>query len=147
MVDLGLRAMLLKSGVTERQADDLALVDAATWDGMLAAIRADPKMRWVVIQRGFWVHGVDNLADFFRAASALTLAGRLERIRCPTLLTAAENDRLSAGAERLLAELECPKTLIRFAAAEGAGEHCELYNRSLANRRMLDWLDATFAMT
>ena len=26
-------------------------------------------------------------------------------------------------------------------AAEGAGEHCEIMNRSLLNRRVFDWLD------
>ena len=44
---------------------------------------------------------------------------------------------------RLFAELGCPKTLLRFTAAEGAGDHCEMANRSLANLRMLDWLAAT----
>jgi hypothetical protein len=32
---------------------------------------------------------------------------------------------------------------MQFAAAEGAGDHCELLNRPLANQRMLDWLDVT----
>jgi hypothetical protein len=30
-----------------------------------------------------------------------------------------------------------------FTDAEGAGMHCEVLNRSLANRRILDWLDDT----
>jgi hypothetical protein len=30
-----------------------------------------------------------------------------------------------------------------FTDAEGAGMHCETLNRSLANRRILDWLDDT----
>ena len=29
--------------------------------------------------------------------------------------------------------------------AEGAGAHCEMGNRSLLNRRVLDWLDEQFA--
>src|SRR5262245_22828343 len=33
--------------------------------------------------------------------------------------------------------------LIQFTAPEGAGDHCEIMNRPLANQRMLDWLDAT----
>jgi hypothetical protein len=28
-------------------------------------------------------------------------------------------------------------------AAEGAGDHCEMTNRSLLNRTALDWLDET----
>ena len=40
--------------------------------------------------------------------------------------------------------LRCPKTLLRFTAAEGADGHCEMKNRSLLNRRVLDWLDEQF---
>ena len=36
------------------------------------------------------------------------------------------------------------KTLLRFAEADGAGGHCEMENRSLLNRRVLDWLDERF---
>jgi hypothetical protein len=102
-------------------------------------------MRWSIVQRGFWVHGVDNLRDFFRSAEPFTLDGRAELIRCPTLLTAAENDPLATGAQALFDALRCPKELIRFTAAEGAGDHCEMTNRSLLNRRVLDWLDTVLA--
>ena len=36
-------------------------------------------------------------------------------------------------------------TIMEFTAAEGAGDHCEMKNRSLVNNRVLDWLDATLA--
>jgi hypothetical protein len=42
--------------------------------------------------------------------------------------------------------LSCPKTLIRFTRAEGAGDHCEMMNRSLLNRRTLDWFDAVLGV-
>ena len=45
----------------------------------------------------------------------------------------------------LAAALSAPTTVLEFAAAEGAGEHCEMRNRSLLNRRVLDWLDDTLA--
>jgi alpha-beta hydrolase superfamily lysophospholipase len=106
-------------------------------------LKTSPKMRWTIMQRGLWVHGVNSVGAFAEAAMAMTLEGRVGQIRCPTLLTAAENDPLSQGAEALLAELTCPKALLKFAAAEGAGDHCEMANRSLATMRMLDWLDAT----
>ena len=32
---------------------------------------------------------------------------------------------------------------VEFTDAEGAGMHCEMMNRSMANRRILDWLDDT----
>jgi hypothetical protein len=39
--------------------------------------------------------------------------------------------------------LRCPTRLIEFTDSEGAGDHCEMMNRSLLNRRALDWLVAT----
>ena len=106
-------------------------------------IDQSPRLRWSIVQRGFWVHGVDDVAGYLAAASAFTLEGRLETIRCPALVTRAESDERAATAERVYEALPGPKTLMRFTQAEGAGEHCEMMNRSLANRRMLDWLDAT----
>ncbi len=111
-----------------------------------ARIEGNRLMRWQIIQRGFWVQGVDDLGGFIASMEPYTLEGRAESIRCPTLLTAAENDPLGAGAQALFDSLTCPKRLIRFTAAEGAGDHCELRNRSLFNRRALDWLDETFEM-
>ena len=40
----------------------------------------------------------------------------------------------------------CPKTLLEFTDADGAGMHCEMLNRSMANRRILDWLDETLGV-
>jgi len=70
---------------------------------------------------------------------------RATDIRCPTLLTAAEGGILAAGAQPFFDALQCPKTLLHFTAAEGAGGHCEMTNRSLLNRRTFDWLDDVFA--
>jgi hypothetical protein len=58
----------------------------------------------------------------------------------------AENDSLGAFAQSFFEALRCPKTLVRFSAAEGAGDHCERQNRSLLNRRVLDWLDEQFGL-
>jgi pimeloyl-ACP methyl ester carboxylesterase len=71
------------------------------------------------------------------------LDSRIDLIQCPTLLTMAEHDSLSESAAEVYQALRCPKTLIRFTAVEGAGDHCEMQNRSLLNRRVLDWLDIT----
>jgi hypothetical protein len=40
-------------------------------------------------------------------------------IRCPTLMTAAENDPLAIGAQTLFDALTCPKALIKFSAGRG----------------------------
>ena len=61
-----------------------------------------------------------------------------------TLLTHAEDDPLAASAQNLFEALRCPKELVRFSSAEGAGGHCEMMNRSAVNRRVADWLHDVF---
>jgi len=53
----------------------------------------------------------------------------------------------AAFAGRLYDALMCPKTLIRFTAAEGAGDHREASARSVYFQRAYDWLDGVFGMT
>jgi len=124
---------------------DLGRLDQAIIDKADAMIRSNPTLNWKIVKRGFWVHGVDNLRDYLASAELFTMKGRAELIRCPTLITMAEKDMLAADAEAFYEALTCPKTLMHFTAAEGAGGHCEMGNRSLFNRRMLDWLDEQFA--
>ncbi|WP_421723518.1 alpha/beta hydrolase family protein [Bauldia sp.] len=135
------RAFAMKCGATEEAAASLGTLGQEVIDRMWQAVTNDRKLRWTVVQRGFWVHGVDNLRDYLRSVEEFTLDGRVEDIRCPTLLTAGENDPLATTAQALFEALRCQKTLIRFTAAQGAGDHCEMKNRSLFNRHALDWLD------
>jgi len=136
-----IRGFAIKLGATPDAVGNLAELDQQVLDRMEQVIVSTPKLRWRVIQRGYWVHGVSNLRDFLRVAEPFTMDGRAEQITCPTLLTTAENDPLAAGAQAFFDALRCPKTLIHFTAAQGAGEHCEMRNRSLLNARVLDWLD------
>ena len=67
-----------------------------------------------------------------------------DRIACPTLLTQADKDPISAAAPKLYAALTVErKTLIEFTDAEGAGDHCEASGRRLYHQRVYDWLDET----
>lgn len=104
-------------------------------------IEANRDLRWKIVQRGYWVNGKTGLRDYLADLQRYTMQGRAEAIRCPTLLTAAENDPLANGAQTLFDALKCEKRLVRFTAAEGAGDHCEMTNRSAVNRVALDWLD------
>jgi pimeloyl-ACP methyl ester carboxylesterase len=71
--------------------------------------------------------------------------GVAEAIACPTLVLDAESDMFAKGqAEELYNHLTCPKTLIRFTDAEGAGAHCQVGAHRLAFARIYDWLDETF---
>ncbi|TPE48799.1 alpha/beta hydrolase family protein [Amaricoccus solimangrovi] len=108
-------------------------------------IDQSPRLRWLVVRRGFFVHGVADVGAYLAATSAFTLDGRLGSIRCPVLLTRAEKDPHAASAERISEALGGRGRILRFAAAEGAGDHCEMMNRSLLNRRVLDWLDTVLA--
>jgi pimeloyl-ACP methyl ester carboxylesterase len=141
------RGLIAKiTGSLPDQGVALGDLDDGTIGKLDAFIRKDRGLSWKVVQRGFWVHGVDNLRDYLRSAEQFTMDERAELIRCPTLVTMAENDSLSAKAPSFLEALTCPKTLLRFSAIEGAGDHCEMQNRSLLNRRTLDWLDKRFSL-
>ncbi len=142
------RGFAVKLGATPQAAAKLSELDQSVLDRVTQVVTGDPMMRWKVVQRGYWVHGVDNLRDYLRSAEQFTMDGRAEAIRCPTLMTMAENDLLAAGAQAFFDKLRCPnKLLLRFSAAEGADGHCEMMNRSLLNRRVLDWLDDTLRVT
>jgi alpha-beta hydrolase superfamily lysophospholipase len=131
-------------GLTADVVANLGELPEAILDQADAFIRSKRGLNWKVVQRGFWVHGVDNLRDYLASAELFTMQERAELIRCPTLITMAENDGLAAAAPKFLDALRCPKTLMRFTAVEGADGHCEMQNRSLLNRRVLDWLDEQF---
>lgn len=141
------RGFVIRLGASPEEANNLGELDPSVMDRAWQFINADPVLRWSVVQRGFWVHGVDNLRDYLRSAEQFTMHGRAELIRCPTLLTAAEKDPLAKDAQFLFDQLRCSKSLIRFTSAEGAGDHCEMGNRSLLNRRVLDWLDDTLTVS
>ncbi|BCP55159.1 hypothetical dipeptidyl aminopeptidase/ acylaminoacyl-peptidase related protein [Kaistia sp. 32K] len=138
------RGLAIRFGASNEAAANLGELDQTVLERLEQFIDGDRRMRWSIKQRAFWVHGVDNLRDYLRQAEFYTMRGRLDRIRCPTLLTQAENDRLATAAPAFFDGLTCPKTLLRFTAAEGAGDHCEMMNRSLLNQRVLDWLDEVF---
>jgi pimeloyl-ACP methyl ester carboxylesterase len=142
----GFREVIVRRfGVAPEAAANLGELDQSVIDRVDAFIRSNRELNWKVVQRGFWVHGVDNLRAYLASAELFTMKGRAELIQCPTLITQAENDPISAGSPAFCEALRCPKTLMQFTQKEGAGGHCEMENRSLLNRRVLDWLDEQFA--
>ncbi|KZN24372.1 hypothetical protein A4G99_08170 [Haladaptatus sp. R4] len=137
-----MKGMAVGVGVPQDVADRLPDVDLDELEPMFDAIEASPELTWTIEQRGLWVHGVDSVMDYLRATAEYTLEDRAGQVRCPTLVTQAENDRLSAAAGELYDALDCPKELQRFTAAEGAGDHCEMHGRKLYHQRTFDWLDS-----
>ena len=137
----GFRAYAMKLGASRDEAAHLGELPQPLLDRMEAILSQDRKLHWSVIQRGYWVNGAADLRDYLTRVEEFTMAGKVELIRCPTLCTMAEDDPIAAWAHVVFDALQCPKTLLPMARLDGAGEHCEMGNRSLLNRRALDWLD------
>ena len=133
-------------GATQEATADFRLLDQAVLDRIWKAVCENRRLRWTIVQRGFWVNGVDTLRDYLCDIERYTMDGRAEAIRCPTLLVAGSDDPLAATAGTFFEALTCRKDLIRLTAADGAGDHCEMKNRTMLNRRVFDWLDDVFAV-
>ena len=88
----GFRGYAIELDATPEAAANLGELDQAVLDRLQQIVMGDRKMRWSIVQRGFWVHGVDNL-HFLRAAEPFIMDGRAEQIRCPTLLAARRTTR------------------------------------------------------
>lgn len=140
----GFRAYAMKLGASREEAAHLSEMPTALMERLEQVVANDRKLRWSVAKRGFWVNGVATLRDYLASVERYTMDGRIEDIHCPTLFTLAEDDTLASGTQDFFDALRCPKTLVRFTSGQGAGEHCEMRNRSLVNRRVLDWLDEIF---
>ena len=113
---------------------------------MEEAIRTSPTAAWA-LTHGMFVTGTATPRAYVAATLAYHLRdGIAEKISCPTLVLDAEEDMFFKGQpEQLYDHLTCPRTLIRFTAAEGAGAHCQVGAHRLACGRIYDWLDETFA--
>ena len=131
------------SALPKETFDKLPNVDQSVLEPFMKKIRANSKLRWSVVQRNFWVHGVTSLLDFLKVSVNYSLKEAAAQIRCPTLLGWSESDPLSWNAERIYDSLTCPRKLVRFMNAEGAGDHCEVRARPLFDQRAFDWLDET----
>jgi alpha-beta hydrolase superfamily lysophospholipase len=125
------------------RAEHAPEVDAA----MENLMASDPTVRWA-ITNGMYVMGVDSPRAFAASYLDYTLAGGVaEQITCPTLVCDAESDMFWPGQpQELFDHLTCPKTLLRFTSAEGAGAHSQFGAQRLAYARIYDWLDDTMAI-
>ncbi|GAA5176294.1 alpha/beta fold hydrolase [Pseudonocardia eucalypti] len=136
------RAELVRRANAERD-DEL--------DQMLdVAVATNPTLRWA-IGHGRFVMGAATPREFLARFLEYHLGdGVAERVACPTLVCAAEDDLFFTGEgalpgepERLYERLTCKKTLLRFTEEEGADAHCQVGAQRLAMARIYDWLDET----
>lgn len=121
--------------------DRLPNVEPAELEPYLAPLAAVPIPRWRLVQRDLWVHGLRTLGEYVVELDRYRISDVVDKISCPTFVAAAEGDSVAAQAGKLYDALDCPKTLVRFTEAEGAGGHCESWNRSRFAQRAFDWLD------
>src|SRR5829696_5783831 len=135
-------AALPISDEEKKRYPDLSPETLRSLEESLQGPDANPFLSWALLQRGLWVNGVDTLHDYFVSTLDYKLSTVADRISCPTLLTLAEEDFIAAFAPKLYEALEVPeKRLVRFTAAEGAGDHTEASGRALYHQRVFDWLD------
>ncbi len=110
-------------------------------------MHASPIAAWA-LTHGMFVTGTSSPRAYVAATLSYHLRdGIAEKISCPTLVLDAEEDMFFKGQpEELYEHLTCPRTLMRFTAAEGAGAHCQVGAHRLAFARIYDWLDDTFGL-
>ena len=106
--------------------------------------RFSVESRWLM-ENSKWVFDVDSAAELARTLPAYSLSDVAGRIDCPTLILAGEDDHfVPLEMAREFQELVGgPTTLRVFTSEEGAGEHCQVGNLSLATGVIYDWLDET----
>jgi alpha-beta hydrolase superfamily lysophospholipase len=133
-------ALQLPQEVRDRIPD----VDPREIDELLTPAVENPLARWILVQRGLWVHGLDSLGEYAIVTDRYRLSLVADRITCPTLVCGSDDDPLSAQAQHLFEKLTCPKELAYFHRAEyGQLGHTEAWNRSMFDQRVFDWLDDT----
>jgi dienelactone hydrolase len=145
--DMGLTAAEWIPGTRDEVRAALRVEHAPEFDAAIEQLMAgNPNIRWAATH-GQYALGVDSPRALFAAFLDYTLAdGIAEQIACPTLVCEAASDIFFAGQPQLLFDhLTCPKTLLEFTAAEGAGAHCQAGAQRLAFARIYDWLDDTLA--
>jgi pimeloyl-ACP methyl ester carboxylesterase len=113
---------------------------------ILKVVMRKPTAGWA-LRRNLLVHGVNTPLDFFRLAPEYSLKGREASITCPTLVCMTDIDDLSAAAPVLYQALQCPKSLVEFKAADGAGDHCEGAARTAFHQAAFDWLATVLPAT
>ncbi len=139
-------AILARLPLTDEQKAAFPDIDPALvkpFEDWLKGADAPAMLRWSLVQRGFWVHGVESLYDYAVDFSRYQLSPVAKNITCPTFLSQAEADPVADYAPALYAAITAPKVLVPFTAAEGAGMHCEMMARTLYHQRMFDWLNET----
>lgn len=108
--------------------------------------RFSVESRWLM-ENSKWVFGVETAAELQRVLPRYSLSGVGDEITCPTLVLAGEDDHFVplGMAQEFVNQVAGPTTLRVFTTEEGAGEHCQVGNLSLATGVIYDWMDQVVA--
>ncbi|HEY7815836.1 MAG TPA: dipeptidyl aminopeptidase [Nakamurella sp.] len=121
----------------------IALIDSGdkdTFNGIMAQLDQDPDAARVFAFRAR-PYGISDPFDLFTEVRRYTLAGVVEQIRTPLLLTDPQDEQFWPGQSRPLYDaLTGEKEILEFAAEQGANWHCQPMGRHLTNTQALDWL-------
>jgi hypothetical protein len=83
----------------------------------------------------------DSRYELYQAVAAYRLGDEVERIDTPLLITDPEGEQFWPGqSQQLYDRLPGTKELAHFAAADGAGRHCEPMGSAQRDARIFDWL-------
>lgn len=142
-------AVLAVLPLTDQQKAAFPNIDPAVLDPFqewLEGPDAPAMIKWALLQRGYWVNGVDSVFDYALDMFRYELSPVAMNISCPTFISHAEADPVADYAPELYAAITAPKVLADFTMAEGAGTHTEALARTLYDQRMFDWLDETLGV-
>jgi pimeloyl-ACP methyl ester carboxylesterase len=142
-------ALLARLPLTEEQKAAFPNIDPSALDDMQAFLEspdAPPMLRWSLLQRGFWVHGVDSLFAYAVEFAKYEISPYVKQITTPTFITQAEDDPVAAFAPQLYEAIEAPKVLEVFKSQDGAGMHCEVMARTLYHQKLFAWLNRTLGV-
>lgn len=149
-MDVGVKmvAVMKMLGLSDEALARLPEISPADDAKLMKKIDSNRILHWQIVRRSFWANGATDLSSLLAELDRWKLdAATVARIRCPTLVASAEGNRASTNSRELFDALTCPKAFVEFTAADGAAQHCAQLNRSLANRIIHDWLDATLDVT
>jgi pimeloyl-ACP methyl ester carboxylesterase len=142
-------ALLARLPLTDEQKAAFPDIDPALlepFEAWLKSPEAPAMLRWSLVQRGFWVNGVDSLYDYAVDMFRYEISSVVQDIACPTFISWAEADPVADYAPELYEAITAPKILVPFTMAEGAGMHTEALARTLYHQRLYDWLDETLGV-
>ncbi|MGE0243804.1 MAG: alpha/beta hydrolase family protein [Nitrososphaeraceae archaeon] len=128
----------LESIMTSTNAD---LINAA----VSVTMAMNSSARWGYTH-GMWAFGVTTPFEIIQKTLDYNLKGIAEKIKCPTLVMEAERDESFPGQPEMVYDslIGCStKKFLKFTEEEGAEDHCHVGALSLANQRIIDWLDDT----